>query len=65
LTILWQRGTRIPQNLIEYADLKKNIVLIGVSDRTEIWSKENWDKYYKQADSQFTEDQNAFEELGF
>jgi len=60
-----QGRTRIPQNLIEYADLRKDIVLIGVSDRTEIWSKENWDKYYKQADSQFTEDQNAFEELGF
>ncbi len=60
-----QGRTRIPQNLIEHANLKKDIVLVGVSDRAEIWSEENWDKYYDQTDSQFTGDQNAFEELGF
>lgn len=60
-----QGRTRIPQDLIEYANLKKEIVLVGVSDRAEIWSEENWKKYYKNADSQFSEDQNAFEELGF
>ena len=60
-----QGRTRIPQNLIEHADLRKDIVLVGVSDRAEIWSEENWDKYYDQTDSQFTGDQNAFEELGF
>jgi len=60
-----QGRTRIPHNLIEHADLKKDIVLVGVSDRAEIWSKENWEEYYHQADSQFTDDQNAFEELGF
>ena len=60
-----QGRTRIPQNLIEYADLKKEIVLVGVSDRAEIWSRENWENYYNKADSQFSEDQNAFEELGF
>ena len=60
-----QGRTRIPQNLIDHADLKKEIVLVGVSDRAEIWSKENWDNYYNNADSQFSEDQNAFEELGF
>ena len=60
-----QGRTRIPQNLIRYADLKKEIVLVGVSDRAEIWSEENWKSYYNQADSQFSEDQNAFEELGF
>lgn len=60
-----QGRTRIPQNLIDHANLKKDIVLVGVSDRAEIWSEENWDKYYDQTDSQFTGDQNAFEELGF
>ena len=60
-----QGRTRIPQNLIKYADLKKDIVLVGVSDRAEIWSRENWGKYYDKADSQFSEDQDAFEELGF
>jgi MraZ protein len=60
-----QGRTRIPQNLIEYAGLKKEIVLVGVSDRAEIWSEENWNSYYNRADSQFSEDQDAFEELGF
>jgi MraZ protein len=60
-----QGRTRIPQNLVDHADLKKEIVLVGVSDRAEIWSRQNWDNYYNNAESQFSEDQNAFEELGF
>lgn len=35
----------VPVNLIEYANIKKEIVIIGVSTRFEIWSKENWDTY--------------------
>ena len=60
-----QGRTKVPQNLIEYAGLKKDIVLVGVSDRAEIWSKEKWDDYYKQADLEFTEDDDTFEKLEF
>jgi len=35
----------IPQNLREYAGIKKEIISIGVSNRIEIWSKENWIEY--------------------
>ncbi|MDD3225879.1 MAG: division/cell wall cluster transcriptional repressor MraZ [Clostridium sp.] len=35
----------IPQNLIEYASIKKEIVSIGVSTRIEIWSDEKWKEY--------------------
>lgn len=35
----------IPQNLLEYAQIKKEIVSIGVSSRVEIWSREKWEKY--------------------
>ena len=35
----------IPQNLKEYADVKKEIVSIGVLSRIEIWSKEKWNEY--------------------
>jgi MraZ protein len=38
----------IPQNLLEYADIKKEIVSIGVSTRLEIWSKEKWEEYNSQ-----------------
>jgi len=35
----------IPQNLLEYAGIEKEIVSIGVSTRIEIWSKARWDEY--------------------
>ncbi|SKA77076.1 MraZ protein [Clostridium sp. USBA 49] len=38
----------IPQNLLEYAGIKKEIVSIGVSTRIEIWSKEKWEEYNNQ-----------------
>lgn len=33
----------LPQNLRESASLEKDIVLVGVLDHFEIWSRENWD----------------------
>jgi MraZ protein len=38
----------IPQNLLEYAGIKKDIVSIGVSTRIEIWGKEQWEQYNSQ-----------------
>ncbi|MBK1811036.1 division/cell wall cluster transcriptional repressor MraZ [Clostridium sp. YIM B02505] len=35
----------IPQNLIEYAAINKEIVSIGVLTRIEIWGKEKWIDY--------------------
>lgn len=35
----------IPQNLLDYANIQKDVVTIGVSARFEIWSRENWDSY--------------------
>lgn len=35
----------IPQNLLEYANINKEIVSIGVSTRIEIWSKDKWNEY--------------------
>lgn len=34
----------IPPTLRAYAELEKEIVLVGVLDHFEIWSRENWDK---------------------
>jgi len=33
----------LPAVLREFANLEKDVVLIGVGARVEIWSKENWD----------------------
>lgn len=40
----------IPQNLREYAGLKKEIVTIGNGDRVEIWDKDSLDAYYNEYD---------------
>ncbi|AJD27143.1 division/cell wall cluster transcriptional repressor MraZ [Clostridium botulinum] len=40
-----QGRTLIPQNLLEYGQIQKEIVSIGVSNRIEIWSKEKWEEY--------------------
>jgi len=35
----------IPSALLEYSNIKKDIVSIGVSNRIEVWSKEKWEDY--------------------
>jgi len=35
----------IPQQLRDYANLDKDVVVIGASTRAEIWDKEKWDKF--------------------
>lgn len=40
-----QGRINIPQNLREYADLQKDLIIIGVSTRVEIWNKEKWNNY--------------------
>lgn len=37
----------LPKYLKDYAGIKGNIVLVGVSNRIEIWSKEKWNEFYK------------------
>ena len=35
----------ISKRLIEYANLTKDVVLVGASSRLEIWDSEEWEKY--------------------
>lgn len=35
----------VSQNLREYASLTKDVVIIGVSTRIEIWDKDKWENY--------------------
>ena len=41
----------VSQGLRTYAELEKDLVIIGVSSRIEIWSKTKWDAYNAQQDS--------------
>jgi MraZ protein len=37
----------IPNYLKDYALIKKDVVIIGVSNRVEIWAKDQWREFYK------------------
>lgn len=43
----------IPASLREYARLVKDVVVIGVSTRVEIWAKEIWEAYVQEAEASF------------
>ncbi len=40
-----QGRINIPMPLIKYSDLLKDCIVIGVNERLEIWSKENWNSF--------------------
>lgn len=50
-----QGRVNIPANLKEHASIQSNAVVIGVSSRVEIWSKENWEQYNQQSEQSFNE----------
>lgn len=35
----------IPSNLRQYADIKKDVYILGIAKRIEIWSKDRWEDY--------------------
>jgi len=54
----------IPANLREYASLEKDIVMVGLAKRAEIWSKTEWDKQNKMFIEDADEVALKMEELG-
>lgn len=40
----------IPPKLREYAEITKEVVLVGLSDRLEVWSLEKWTEYCDEED---------------
>ena len=36
----------VPQYLKDFAEIKKDVVIVGVSNRVEIWAQEKWQKFY-------------------
>ena len=45
----------VPPNLREYALLEKDVVIIGVSSRLEIWNAELWKAYCEKAEESFAD----------
>ena len=49
-----QGRVKIPTPLIKFAGLNKDCIVIGVNDRLEIWSKERWDSFLDENESNFS-----------
>lgn len=45
----------IPQNLRDYASIEKDVVIIGVSNRVEVWAETAWKEYSSKAAGNFEE----------
>jgi MraZ protein len=40
-----------PPHLKDYAGITKEVVIIGVSNRIEIWAKQKWEKYFNNTEN--------------
>lgn len=54
----------IPSTLKEYAKIEKDVVIIGVSTRIEIWSVEEWNRFSSEAEMSIDEIAAKMSELG-
>jgi MraZ protein len=54
----------LPQTLKTDAHIKKNVVIVGVSKKIEIWAKEKWEELVKQATADPDQIADIVSELG-
>ncbi|NYE05299.1 MraZ protein [Bacillus niacini] len=50
-----QGRINIPAPLLQYAKLEKECVVLGVSNRIEIWGKQIWEDYFSESEESFAE----------
>ena len=50
-----QGRMNITSPLIEWASLNKEVVIIGVNERLEVWSKEIWENYLDESKESFSD----------
>jgi MraZ protein len=55
----------IPQNLRDYAGIKDEVVISGLSTHLEIWNSSAWKEYREKANPAFNQIKAGFSELGF
>lgn len=56
--------TLVPPELREFAALKKDVVIVGMLKRFEIWGRERWDDHYQQLRGSFDENAARLGEMG-
>ncbi len=59
-----QGRIQIPQSLREYGGISKDVVVVGVADRVEIWEVESWEALSGEADELFAGIEEALSEEG-
>lgn len=59
-----QGRVSIPQNLRSYAGLDKELVVVGVGERIEIWDSERWAAASAAADDVYAHIEEAFSDYG-
>jgi len=50
-----QGRINIPNNLRSYAKMDKECIVLGVSNRLEIWAKEAWENYFEESEDSFND----------
>ena len=45
----------LPQYLKDFAEIKKDVIIVGVSNRVEIWAKDKWEDFYGNSRASFEE----------
>jgi MraZ protein len=45
----------LPQYLKEYASISREVIIVGLSTRIEIWSKDKWKQFYDSSKDTFEE----------
>ncbi len=54
----------IPQTHRDYANLQKDVVLVGVGNRIEIWDKQRWAEEYQKSQESFEQISDTLTSLG-
>jgi MraZ protein len=54
----------IPDYLKEYASLNKNVTLLGLSTKIEIWDTDKWQEHKKRTESSAGDIAERLKELG-
>ena len=57
-----QGRVTVPAYLKDFAQIKRDIVIIGIADRIEIWDKDRWNNFYQDNKTHFEQmAENLFE----
>lgn len=54
----------LPAKLREFARINRDVVIIGVSSRVEIWAKEEWDRFSQEAEQAYENIAESIVDLG-